>query len=228
MASTPTTKPKWAMAKTTLPDRPLPLNSNRPPVTTDRLIIRVLVPEDVHSLHILRTQPEVMANNPQGRVDRDLEETRPKLKPFLPPNDEMTYNFAICLKETGEMIGIGGCHKLFSIFGWPAIGYMFRKEFWGQGLATEFVQAWLDMWCKLPRAEAEFEVDQRSLRDGDGAEALEQVTAFTVLDNVGSQRVLEKSGFERFLTWEEPDLRNPDVKVTLLGYRYFPSRHLMN
>jgi RimJ/RimL family protein N-acetyltransferase len=168
-----------------------------------------------------------MANNPQGRVDRDLEETRPRLNRFLPPNDEKTYNFAICLKATGEMIGVGGCHELSSMFGWPAMGYMIQKEFWGQGLATEFTQAWLEMWCKLPRAEAEFEVDQRALSDGDG-ETLEQMTAFTVSDNIGSQRVLEKSGFERFLTWEEADLRNPDVQVTLMGYRYFPGRHLEN
>lgn len=224
MASSET---KWATVKTTLPSRPLPLNSSRLPVTTNRLIIRPLAPEDAQSLHILRTQPEVMANNPQGRVDRDLEETRQKLNPFLPPNDETTYNCAICLKATGEMIGIGGCHRLFSIFGWPAIGYMFRKEFWGQGIATEFVQAWLDMWCKLPREGAEFEVDRRTLPNEDG-QILEQVTAFTVLDNIGSQRVLEKAGFERFLTWEEADLRNPDVQVVLLGYRYIPGQHLTN
>ncbi|KAM0257751.1 hypothetical protein ACHAQJ_004202 [Trichoderma viride] len=227
MASLPASKPNWATIKTTLPGRPLPPNSSRAPVITDRLVIQALAPEDAQSLHILRTQPQVMANSPQGRVDRDLEETRPKLNSFLPPHDQTTYNFAICLKETGEMIGIGGCHNLFSIFGWPAIGYMIREEFWGQGLATEFVQAWLEMWCRLPRAEAEFEVDQRTLRDGD-EEILEQVTAFTVSDNIGSQRVLEKSGFERFLSWEEADLRNPDVQVTLMGYRYLPSRRWKN
>ncbi|RFU82162.1 acyl- n-acyltransferase [Trichoderma arundinaceum] len=227
MASSPASKPNWRIVKTAVPVRPLPLNSSRPPVTTDRLIIRALVPEDVHELHILRTQPEVMANNPQGRIDRDLEETRPKLNPFLPPNDEATYNFAICLKETGEMIGIGGCHMFKSMFGWPAIGYMFRKEFWGQGLATEFVKGWLDMWCKLPREAAELEVDSRTLQDGD-EETPEQVIAFTLLDNLGSQRVLEKSGFERFVAWEEADLRNPAVQVTLLGYRYFPNKKLAN
>ena len=125
------------------------------------------------------------------------------------------------------MIGIGGCHQLKSMFGWPAMGYMFRKEFWGKGLATEFTRAWLDMWCKLPREEVHIEVDQRSILNEEG-EVLEVMTAFTSAENLASQKVLEKSGFERFLTWEEADLRNPDVRITLLAYRYFPNKHVAN
>ncbi|KAL7948155.1 acetyltransferase domain-containing protein [Trichoderma barbatum] len=227
MASPVPSKPKWATVKTTLPARPLPLNSMRVPVTTERLIIRALTAEDIHGLHLIRSQPEVMINHPQGRVDRDLAETQPKLDLFLPPNDESHYNFAICLKETGEMIGIGGCHQLKSNFGWPAMGYMFRKEFWGKGFATEFTRGWLDMWCKLPRAEAQVEADQRTFPEGE-EETLEIMTAFTTVENLASQRVLVKSGFERFLAWEEADLRNPDVQVTLVAYRYFPSKHAAN
>lgn len=223
-----TSGPKWAMIKTTLPQRPLPPNASRSPATTERLIIRPLVPEDAHSLHILRAQPEIMANSPQGRPDKDLEETRQKLSPFLPPNDEKTYNCAICLKDTGELIGIGGCHKLLSMFGWPAIGYMVRKEFWGQGLATEFVKAWLQMWCELPRAEAELEIDRRTLLFEGEESSPEQVTAFTLLENVGSQRVLDKAGFERFLTWEEADLRDARLQVTLIGYRYVLENYVRN
>ncbi|KAH8878727.1 acyl-CoA N-acyltransferase [Thozetella sp. PMI_491] len=209
---------QWVSVKTTLPARPLPANAIRPTVTTDRLVIRALVPEDLQGLHAMRAEPEVMATNPQGRPDRDIHETKPKLDPYLPPNDQTNFNFAICLKATGEMIGMGGCHKLDSIYGWPAISYMFRKDFWGQGLATEFLHAWLDIWGGLPRAEAEVFVDPRTLTTRGGAER-EQITAFTTGDNVGSQRVLEKCGFENFLAHEEPDLRNPAVKVVLLGFR---------
>ncbi|KAM6477954.1 acyl-CoA N-acyltransferase [Trichoderma sp. SZMC 28011] len=227
MASSTPSKPKWATVKTTLPVRPLPLNSTRVPVTTDRLIIRALVAEDLESLNVIRSQPEVMINTPQGRPDIDIDETRPKLEFFLPPKDGAHYNFAICLKETGEMIGIGGCHQLKSIFGWPAMGYMFRKEAWGKGYATEFTKGWLDMWCKLPREEAEVEVDQRSFSEGD-EQPLEIMTAFTSAENLASQNVLTKSGFERFLDWEDADLRNPDNQITLVAYRYFPSKHLAN
>lgn len=222
-----TSKSEWLPVKTTLPNSPLPPNSSRPAVTTDRLIIRALVPDDVHSWHVLRTQPEVMANTPQGRIDKDLDETRSRLAHYLPPNDEKTFEFAICLKESGEMIGVGGCHSLSSSFGWPAIGYMLRKECWGNGLATEFVRAWLSMWCGLPRIEAEFDADPNSTRSdhGGGERTAETVTAFTTANNIASQKVLEKSGFEHFLTWREPDLRNPDDEIVLRGYRYYPASH---
>jgi RimJ/RimL family protein N-acetyltransferase len=224
-----TSKPKWATVKTTLPERPLPPNATRSPVTTNRLLIRALVPEDVHSLHILRTQPEVMVNTGQGRPDKGPEETQKSLNNFLPPKDETTFNCAICLKETGELIGIGGCHQIVSTFGWPALGYMIRKEFWGQGLTTEFVNAWLEMWCNLPRAEAEIEVDQRTLLPDEGDESSpEQVAALTLSTNFASQRILEKAGFERFVTWEEADLRDPAVQVTLIGYRYVLGKRLQN
>jgi RimJ/RimL family protein N-acetyltransferase len=223
MTSLPNSKPDRVSVKTTLPARPLPPNSSRPTITTDRLIIRTMVPEDLQSLHILRTQPEVMANNPLGRIDKDPEESKPRL--YLPPNDEGTFNFAICLKETGEFIGTGGCYRLTSALGWPTVGYMIRKEFWGQGITTEFLRAWLNEWSKLPRVETEIEVDPRTLPDGEGP-VLEEVATWAVGDNFASQKVLEKSGFENFGTWREPDLRNPSVDVVLKGFRYFPTKHL--
>lgn len=227
MASLPDSKPNRVLVKTTLPVRPLPSSSSRPIITTERLIIRALVPEDLQGLHALRTQPEVMANNPQARIDKDLQETKPKLDLYLPPKDETTYNCAICLKETGEFIGTGGCYRLTSSLGWPVVGYMIRKEFWGQGITTEFLRAWLDMWSKLPREDVEIEVDPRTLPDG-GGPVPEQVATWTVGDNFASQRVLEKSGFENFITWTEPDLRDPSVEVVLRGFRYFPTKDLGN
>lgn len=160
-----------------------------------------------------------MANNPQGRPDRDMDETRPRLTALLPPNDAHTFTFAICLRKTGDLVGIGGCHALSSMFGWPAIGYMLRREGWGQGLATEFLTAWLSLWRALPREAVELHVDPLTLSSGVGAvSSPEQLTAFTVSDNVASQRVLEKTGFSVFMTRTEPDLRNPTVDVELRGY----------
>ncbi|KAJ9161876.1 Acyl-CoA N-acyltransferase [Coniochaeta hoffmannii] len=217
-----TEKSSWPSIKTTLPVRPLPPNSSRPHVTTGRLLIRPLAADDVQALHVLRTQPEVMANSSQIRADRDLDETYQRLAPFLPPNDEKTFHCAICLRETGEMIGIGGCHSLSSGFGWPVLGYMIRREYWGRGLVTEFVGAWLGMWCALPREETEVVASPDSLLGddrGDGR-AGEVLVALTTSENVASQKVLEKSGFEHFMVWKEPDLRDPKVDIELRGYRY--------
>ena len=215
-------KTNWISVKTTLPASPLPPNSTRFPVRTDRLLLRALVPEDLQSLHVLRTQPEVMANNHQGRVDRNIEETKPSLDRFLSSNDEKTFMFAICLKETGEMIGIGGCSGLVSVFGWPGIAFMLRSEFWGQGLVTEFVHAFMETWWKLPRTDVHINVDPRSLSGSHSdAPVTEQMTGFALDEYVARKGVFKRSGFEEFISWKEPDLRNPDVQVMLRGYRLF-------
>ncbi|KAK1756978.1 GNAT domain-containing protein [Echria macrotheca] len=172
-----------------------------------------------------------MANNPQGRPDRDLAETKPRLEAYLPPKDEKTFTFAICLLDTEEMIGIGGCYSLKSMFGWPVVGYMLDREYWGRGLATEFLRGWLGMWAALPRMDdqVEIEVDARTVAGGDENEGVvmeeEQVVTWTVAgENMASERVMQKSGFECFLRWREPDLRAPEVEVELVAYRYFPMR----
>ena len=132
--------------------------------------------------------------------------------------------------SNGEMIGIGGCSTLSSpVFGWPAVGYQIRREYWGRGYATEFLRGWLELWCALPREEVEIPVGEESVlpyisvEDGTVVVVVvpEMVTAFALSDNVASQRVLEKAGFEMFVKRREADLRDPEREIELRGYRYF-------
>lgn len=214
-------KADFVTVKTTLPALPLPPNDSREGVTTERLLIRAPRPEDVEALHALRTQQEVMMWTYVGRIDRDLEETEEKLKHYLPPNDTKTYNFSICLKETGKFIGIGGCHLFRGDFGWPEIGYMFLKEHWGGGLATEFVKGFTSMWASLPRVETEIQVDPRTAT-GDGVSE-EQLVAITANTNAKSQAVLRKNGWELFITWKGGHPGDSTV-VPLPSFRIFPAR----
>ena len=116
----------FVRVRTTLPRRPLPPHAERPPVVTPRLVLRTLTLDDLPALHVLRTQPEVMRWTAVGRPDRDLEESRAKIVNFVGPVDTNgAFNFAICERETGEMIGIGGCHLVRGNYGWPEVGYMF-------------------------------------------------------------------------------------------------------
>jgi len=121
----------------------------------------------------------------------------------MPPNDAKTYNFAICLKETGELIGMGGSHQMVSSLGWPEVGYMIKEKYWGQGYTPEFLHAWLKAWDGLPREEVELRVDPRSVVPVDGKEgsSREMCIAVTEESNDKSQMVLRKCGFEHFLTW---------------------------
>lgn len=78
-------KPTLVRVKTTLPSPPFPTNAERPPIRTERLLIRPLTQCDLPNTRALRTQPEVMQFTVAGRIDGDLSETQTKLDPFLPP-----------------------------------------------------------------------------------------------------------------------------------------------
>jgi hypothetical protein len=164
-----------------------------------------------------------------GVPDKDLDETRTRLEMYLPPKDEATFNFAICDRGTGDLIGMGGCHMWRGSWGWPELGYMMRKEAWGRGLATEFLRGWLGAWDRLEREEVEMEVDGRSV-DGmvvgeEGGLMREQLIAITAVGNDKSQGVLRKAGFEWFVTWLAQDSTKgtgPDSMIELPTYRHFP------
>ncbi|KAH7375213.1 GNAT domain-containing protein [Plectosphaerella cucumerina] len=215
----------FIMVKTTLPVRPLPAHATRESVLTPQLMIRPLKESDLQDLHALRTQQEVMRWTSAARIDTDMAESETKLRMHLPPNDANTLNTAICLRSTGEFVGYGGCHMFVGEFGWPVIGYMFGTQHWGKGYASEFVKAFLGMWWALPREEVELSVDRGTARitgtTAEGVAIAEEVyTAVTVPDNGGSQKVLERSGFEKVRSWEDVDPADPTGQTmeTCLGY----------
>lgn len=80
-------------------------------------------------------------------------------------------------RADGRIIGWGGLYTDPFDPGWGVeVGYMFHPAAWGQGYATELVTACVgvaDHVLKLPL-----------------------VSAFARPDNLGSRRVLEKTGFE--------------------------------
>lgn len=141
----------------------------------------------------------------QGHIDPDIEATKKKLAEFLPPKDKHTYNFAICERETGEFIGMGGNLWRQDFFGWPEVGYMFHPSVWGKGYATEFMKGFMEMWWQLPRVEEEVEVATCSIKvDGDveeGDVVREVMIGITDAANLASAKVLEKGGFERLEDW---------------------------
>lgn len=237
---------EWTTVSTTLPN--LPPSSARAHTTTARLLLRPLLASDLDGLHALRTQPEVMARTAAGRIDRDPAETADRLARFLPPGgDETTFNCAVCLRATGELVGCGGVHRMgrgdggvsrvgepADGYGWPELGYMFRRECWGRGLASEFVGAFLGEWEGLARREVELRVNARSVveaqaevegqpgEDGSKRRAEEVLIAIIDPENRASQRILEKSGFVRFDAFREAHREDPKKHLELVTYRYLP------
>ncbi|KAL8285399.1 hypothetical protein RB601_006295 [Gaeumannomyces tritici] len=219
----------FVVVNTTLPSLPLPRSAERADVVTERLVLRALRAEDLNAVHVLRTQPEVMVWTSTGRGDKDMAETQHKLDNYLPPNDVETFNCAICWRETGELIGMGGSHRYKGVYGWPELGYMIRKEFWGRGLATELVRAFLEAYVRLPRARAQIRVDRRSVvavtaGQQEPVEAHEVLVALVEASNERSHGVLRKCGLERFSEFVEPDLRDPSKTVGLVAYRLVVAR----
>lgn len=223
----------WTTITTTLPH--LPPSAARLNATTSRLLIRPLAASDLDGLHALRTQPEVMVWSTAGHPDRDLDQTAAVLAQALPPGDLRTFNCAICLRDTGEFIGCGGVYRMNTCsgegegegYGWPELGYMFKKEYWGCGMATEFVRAFVEMWEALPREVVERRVNAKSVvAVGGDEQASKQAREFLVAviepKNAASQRILTKCGFERFDAFMEKDNQGPEREIELHALRYCP------
>ncbi|KAJ6443066.1 GCN5-related N-acetyltransferase (GNAT) domain-containingprotein [Purpureocillium lavendulum] len=219
---------EWVTVKTTLPAVPYPLLDGRPDIRTARLVLRRTLESDLAGWHALRLQPEVMQWTSQGHPDRDVEWSRERLQGRLAPEGDAKYEFIICLADTGEMIGTGGCHMVVGELGWPVIGYMLRKEFWGRGYATELVNGFLEAWWALPRAEVELKVEKSTVgttaaaADADADDALplveERIVAVTLDSNDASQNVLRKCKLDLVKVWEEDDLRDPTQRAVLYGF----------
>ena len=230
----------WVTVLTTAPTLPLPANTERPPVETERLILRALTEDDLPVLYELRTRPSVMYFTKMGIVDKDMDFTRERLAMYMPPNDLKTFHYAICLRaDGGKLIGVGGVHLFRSRVGWPELGYMLHDDHWGKGYATEFLRAFVKEYAALPRPDKPMPL--RVTRDtlpasvgasiaGNGDDAstapvVDELLLATIADHNGaSQKVIAKAGFEKYKSHTEPEWSNPTQDILLHFYRYLPGR----
>jgi len=109
-------------------------------LSTRRLILREMTPEDLSALASILEDDETMYAY-EGAFTR--EETIAWLDRQLDRYQRDGFGlWAVILRRTGEMIGQCGItlqmigHETF-----PEIGYLFRRDQWGNGYATEAAQA---------------------------------------------------------------------------------------
>lgn len=219
--------------KTTRPILPTPAS----PITTRRLLLRPKHTDDLAGYRILRSQIEVMMWTTAGKVDADEAATQAWLDRFLPPNNSKTYSFSVEeLAHPGTIIGTLGCHRFQPV---PEIGYMFRKEFWGKGYASEAMTAWIAAWWDLPRREVEIlterdrdqdhdhdegqetstdEIKRRPIGSCDQGHVPEVLLACTVETNLASQKVLHRLGFLPVAEEMIDDHQRPGDKIKLTEY----------
>lgn len=105
---------------------------------TERLLLRKLEPTDFHAVcRILRDKEVMYAYEHAFSQEEAREWLDRQLKRYETYGDAYGL-LAVILKETGELIGQCG----ITMQDWegtqvPEVGYLFRKDFWHQGYATE-------------------------------------------------------------------------------------------
>lgn len=201
--------------RSTLPVVPYPPLEQRGAILTERLLLRPYQESDLQALHEMNSDPAVAQWSAAGLADADIEATRTSLEPML-RNVLERQDYIICLASTGQVIGLGGHHRRCGTLGWPELGYSLKKEFWGQGYGTEFLQGYLQWWWTLPRTEVELEVDKATIKDGQTGDTVpECMVAITIEANRASRRVMAKSGFQLARLHPVTDLRDNTQTIDL-------------
>lgn len=98
-------------------------------IETDRLIIRRYKSEDWLDLHEYLSDPKVVKYEPYEVFD----EAQSKEEAMIRSDEECF--FAVCIKETGKMIGNIYLQK--GEFDTWELGYVFNSKYQGNGYATE-------------------------------------------------------------------------------------------
>ncbi|HMQ51257.1 MAG TPA: GNAT family N-acetyltransferase [Anaerolineae bacterium] len=136
---------------------------------TERLTLRPLVLEDADKLFPIFSDPQMMRFMPMPPHE-SVTETRHHLTVQLRRQGAVAW--AICWRDSGELIGQIDYLGETSL---PGMGYLIKRELWGQGLAPEACQA--------------------ALAYGFNQLGFDRVELWINEENVASQRVAQKLNF---------------------------------
>lgn len=148
-------------------------------IISERTKLRPVQASDLEDIHRLQSYPETTRYNTLG-IPKDRSVTKKILDDWLsdlsssPPK---SYTFAIENRTNADFIGLFGLKPWAPRFRAAEVWYTISPSLWGKGMATEVLTKALDF------AFNELE--------------LHRIQAGVAVDNVGSIRVLEKSGFSR-------------------------------
>ena len=141
---------------------------------TERLILRPMQATDINALHLIFTDPNVMAAFGGELLSR--EQMLRWLERNLEHQNRYGYGlFSVLLKETGEVIGDCGLEQM-EVEGVQVaeLGYDLRSDYWNRGFATEAACAVRDYAFEFLR--------------------LPQLISLIRVGNLASKRVAEKVG----------------------------------
>jgi ribosomal-protein-alanine N-acetyltransferase len=178
-----------------------------PVLTTERLVLRELVPEDAPDLFRFRSDAEEQRFNsePLRTVAAALALIE-ELRTGYAAGQQVQWG--VTLAGEGRVVGLMGINSWERGHRRAEIGYDLARPLWGRGLAGEAVAA--------------------IVRFGFERLRLNRIEAFTIADNVRSVRMLERLGFRREglrreLTLEDDGLFHDGTIYGLLRREYAPS-----
>lgn len=143
-------------------------------VKTPRFIIRNFLPEEEEMYIKLLLDPEVALYLPQRNRDQHKQIFKTTLDEYATGN--ALGKWGIFNITDDDFIGM--CLlRYFDESGSVEIGYSLHKKYWGKGIATDMAKALVTY--------------------GFNQTNTNEIVAVTALENIGSQRVLQKVGLQR-------------------------------
>jgi len=158
-------------------------------IETERLILRKFVEEDYERLFLLDSDPEVMKYIGMPTL-RKAEESKEVVKMIMQQyKDNGLGRLAVVEKESGLLIGWSGLKlhttEINGHQNFYDLGYRFLPETWGKGYA--------------------FESGKASLQFGFNEIKADVIYAHAHSENIASNKILPKLGFENKGEFTEPD-----------------------
>ncbi len=158
MADTGHSWVSWLLRPAVLPDTPQDFFSRLPVIDTPRLTLRRLTMRDAADVYAYAKDPEV-ARHVLWDAHRSIGESRLFLR-FMVRQYRLgePSSWGIVHRETGRVIGTIGYMSYNGENSTVELGYSLSREYWGQGLMTEALNAVLKETfevLKVHRAEAQ-------------------------------------------------------------------------
>jgi [ribosomal protein S5]-alanine N-acetyltransferase len=144
-------------------------------IKTKRLVLREVTPEDAEAVFSFRSNKEAMRYIGKP-VATKIEEARELIQRFIDGlNTNESITWGITLEGNDRLIGTIGFWRISKEHNRAEIGYMLHPDHWKKGIVTEAVEAVL-----------KFGFEQLKFHS---------VEAQLTPENIGSVKLLEKSGF---------------------------------
>lgn len=162
------------------------------PIETERLTLRKFTEDDANAVYCnFAGDPEV-TKYLRWSHHKDLSETKQTVAEWVKSYDDPAYyNWAIVLRETGEVIGSVGCAWMNEHVDMIHTYYCIGKSWWGGGIVTEAYKAVLKFFFEEVHAN--------------------RIEAYHEPNNPASGKVMEKCGLRYEGTLRMGDYNNTGI-----------------